>query len=468
MRHLTVLLLTAGWAAASATGLRGQTCPATLQKVFTAGDPVEPSGKIDRVHFEPKPGEASLGAGVSDHNLPWTPTIPEIKALQGVALNAVAVYKASSDPAISCRRDFGVTNPPPGPDGGVTPPPHLGGDVTAPPPPIVPPVTPPPAATDTGPTNPRTLLPAPGGSDCRAAGDVLSARIAQEQPGSDFTAVVFDAASQAVCYQSTDRPKFGGWIHVAVLTNDPIVWEAAKISFSPCSLQDSKLSLFAPESLPRGASLQAGTEYVLRRFQARRCYDPTVNITVESVRRSGNTNDPTITMRHELSQARRYHAALQVGVIFSNLHDHTFGLTRDRDTTRVYDKGAVRNGPEFTATILVYSLLNQVRGLLGGERYAGRELVADNSPLDRIGGVLGAGLNNPGDRFLAGLAYEAIPGINASVVWNVARVNRLVGIQPGTAFSGTEQQLPVQRQWRHDVAFGLSVDLTYATKLFGR
>ncbi len=469
MKSGIVVLLTMGSVAAATVELRAQTCPpdAMIQVVFTAGDTVLPSGTIDRLRFEPKPGESALGAGVSAHSLPWTPSIAEIKALEAVALRAVAVYHASMDDSIACRRTFRVTSPPPLPPGGVTPPPQA--PTVTPQPPVVPtvPVVPvaPVVPPVTDPMNPRTLLPVPG-PDCRTAGDVLSAQIAREQPGSDFTAVVFDEVSKAVCYQSTDRPKFGGWIHVAVLTKDPLVWNAAKLTLNPCSLQDSKLALFAPESLPEGNFAQSGV-YRLRRFQSRRCYDPTVNITVENEARPG-TNDVKITMRHELAQARRYHAALQLGVIFTNLHDHSFGLTRDRDTTRVFDKGPVRNGPEFTATILIYSLLNQMRGLLGGERYAGRELVADNSVLDRIGGVLGAGLNKPGDRFLAGLAYEAVPGVNASVVWNTARVSRLTGIQPGAAFAGTEQQLPVRREWRHDVAFGLSLDLTYATKLFGR
>jgi hypothetical protein len=442
MKLQTVVILAAGFVAATAADLRGQTCPtdAALSTVFAAGETVQPSGKIDRIRFESKTAGTPLGSGVSAHTLPWTPSATEITALKAVEQSAVAIFHSSTDAVSVCTRDFRVTTS----GGGLG---VVSGGARG---------------TQAVSTNPYTILPVP--SDCRAAGDSLSARISREQPGSDFTAVVFDAASQAVCYQNPDRPKFGGWIHVAVLTDDPFAWNAAKISLSPCSLQESKLSLFAPESLPTTNFNQSG-EFVLRRFQPRRCYDATVNVTVENVPQGV---DPKVSMRYELAQARRYHAALQVGVIFTNLHDHAFGLTRDGDTTRVYDKGPVRNGPEFTATILVYSLLNQVRGLLGGERYAGRELVADNSPLDRIGGVLGAGLNNPGDRFVAGLAYEAVPGINASVVWNTARVSRLVGIQPGTAFSGTEQQLPVQRQWRHDIAFGLSVDLTYATKLLGR
>jgi hypothetical protein len=269
-----------------------------------------------------------------------------------------------------------------------------------------------------------------------------------------------------VCYQHPDRPRIGGWLNVAVLTNDPIVWNASRVSYIPCSLQRGNLSLFAPEKLPSGSALQSD-DFVLLRFQPRRCYDETVNISVETVPRP-NTTDPKITIRHELAQAPRFHAALQVGVIFSNLHDHEFGLTRDQDSTRIFDKGPVRNGPEYTATIVLYSLLKQLGGLMGGERFPGRELVTDNSPLDRIGGVLGVGLNKPGERFVAGLSYEAVPGINASLVWDFARVRRLVGIQPGATFLGSEQQLPVQRQWHTDIAFGLSLDLTYATKLLGR
>lgn len=449
MRSRIVLFLAASCVAATAANLRAQTCPTDLQGLFAVGDRVQPSGTIDRVRFEPNTADVPVRA------LPWTPSAAEITALKNLGQTAVAIYHSSTDPGIECRRGVRVNMPSP------TSPP-VAPPIT-PPGSVAPPVTPPPPSPAPDGMNPYTILVVP--SDCREAGDSLSRRIAREQPGSDFTAIVFDGVSQAVCYQNPDRPKFGGWIHVAVLSTDPSAWNAAKISLSPCSLQDSKLALFAPESLPQGAFNEDASTSFLRRFQPRRCYDPTVNVTVESVPQG---TEAKITMRTELAQARRYHAALQVGVIFTNLHDHAFGLTRDGDTTRVYDKGPVRNGPEFTATILIYSLLNQVRGLLGGERYGGRELVADNSVLDRIGGVLGAGLNNPGDRFLAGLAYEAVPGVNASVVWNTARVSRLTGIQPGAAFSGTEQQLPVRREWRHDVAFGISLDLTYATKLLGR
>jgi hypothetical protein len=457
---------------AAASELRAQTCPgdAALVVIFSPGTIVPASGTIDQVHFEAKSADTPINP-VAGHTLPWTPTQQEVGELQRISDRAVVAYRSSQNPDIVCRRDFQVmsaagpatsgenaTTPIPGTaigggtntDGNSNASTSIGGETSA----------------GRIRPNPRVRIPLPNG-DCDLAGRTLSAQIARERPGANFTAVIFDAATQAVCYQSTDRPTYGGWLNVAVLTNDPIVWNASRVSYSPCSLQSGTLSLYAPEKLPAGGALQAGDQYLLLRFQPRRCYDTTVNITVETVPRP-NTNDVKVTMRHELPQAPRYHAALQVGVIFSNLHDHEFGLTRDGDSTRVFDKGPVGNGPEYTATLLIYSLLNQLRGLAGGERYGGRELVTDDSPLDRIGGVLGVGLNKPGERFSAGVAYEAIPGINASLVWDFARVRRLVGIRPGASFAGSEQQLPIQRQWHTSMAFGLSLDLTYAAKLLGR
>ena len=451
MQRRIVPLLAGVCALTAAPQLRAQSCPTNAQLViiFSPGAPVPASGAIDQIQFEAKSADTPIEA-VAGRNLPWTPTQNEISELERLAGRAVVAYRSSTDPEIVCRREFqvlagagaAVTD---GPVGGAP----LGGGGTG-------------AARS---PNPRVRIPVQS-DDCDAAGTTLLGEIAKERPGDDFTAVIFDAKSQAVCYQHPDRPRIGGWLNVAVLTNDPIVWNASRVSYIPCSLQRGNLSLFAPEKLPSGSALQSD-DFVLLRFQPRRCYDETVNISVETVPRP-NTTDPKITIRHELAQAPRFHAALQVGVIFSNLHDHEFGLTRDQDSTRIFDKGPVRNGPEYTATIVLYSLLKQLGGLMGGERFPGRELVTDNSPLDRIGGVLGVGLNKPGERFVAGLSYEAVPGINASLVWDFARVRRLVGIQPGATFLGSEQQLPVQRQWHTDIAFGLSLDLTYATKLLGR
>jgi hypothetical protein len=89
--------------------------------------------------------------------------------------------------------------------------------------------------------------------------------------------------------------------------------------------------------------------------------------------------------------------------------------------------------------------------------------------LDRVGGVLGVGLNDPGRRFMAGFAIEAVRGINILAVWDFARVKTLADIEPGDVFIGEEDDIPVRDEWRSSsLILGVGLDLRYVAALFER
>jgi hypothetical protein len=461
MRRITQFLLVTCFSVTGFSPLWSQACPPNVNVpiVFDEREikaiPVGGDKTFDQLEFTGLGDAAEVPSGIAGrHRLPWTLKTDEIRFLASLKPTPTAVFTSSADDQLKCERTgvgFTPQAVPDGPNGSAGPTPKASeGQVQD--------------VTDAA---HWSIIPLENG-DCVTAGAVFSHKIAREQSGA-FTALIFDPNTRDVCYRSTDRPAFGAPIHVAILTNEPSRWANSKLTYSPCSLEESKPSLFVPENLPTIPSgLQARTAWVLRRFQARRCFDPSVAVTVERTQMAGSEDAPVV-MRAEISQARRYHAALQAGVVFTNVHDHDFGLAKDGDTIRVLDKGPVRNGPEYVASLVVYSLLRQLGSLAGGSRYPGRDLVSDNRIEDRISGVLGVGLNKPGERFVAGIGYEVVTGVNATVTWNWARVRRLAdGTESGDRFTGTENQIPIRREWKQDVAFGISFDLTYATKLLNR
>lgn len=307
----------------------------------------------------------------------------------------------------------------------------------------------------------------PAGSivQCRQEGMNWEARISAESRQrriKGYTVLVF-MENSGLCYFNREYGVYGEPIHVGIYTTSSTAWRP--VQFEPCAIESGAPRLFVPATATFPA-VQAGT-WELVEMPPRRCYNESLDIVLR-FQTSGSAD--TQETRFPLSLSPRYHGTLQLGVAFTDQHERTFGLRPDGDEMVIYDRGPIDSGPEYTVTVALYGLFHQLASLLPGvESYAGRDIVRENGLLDRVGGVLGVGLNDPGRRFMAGFAIEAVRGINILAVWDFARVKTLADIEPGDVFIGEEDDIPVRDEWRSSsLILGVGLDLRYVAALFER
>jgi hypothetical protein len=394
-------------------------------------------GKNDAV-IGPLPTEPAGGK--------WKPVQADIEKLADAKVTdqsaSIAFVKRDQPTQLLCKRTYAI---PSGPTAGPPPPPPAAGKPQA-----------------TGAAD-RIY----GASDCRTAGAVWEAELRRQQTRDRFTELVLldgGSGSATPCYYNRDYGVVGDPIYVAMFTENPQLW--TEVSFDPCAAESAAPNVLqASEKFPISA-LQASGQYHLSPFLPRRCYNTSVDITVR-----GSKATAAEATRYPLKQADRYRATLQAGVLFTTQHDGDFGLRASpADPTQqvIFDKGPTDRGPEYTASLVLYAFPRYLASLVGqGERsYPGRDVLHDQSILDRLGLVLGVGLTNPSKRFVLGFSGEVLYGVNAVGVWEFARVQRLSGFAVGGAFSGTADQIPTTKVWDTDFVFGLSVDLRYVSLLF--
>jgi hypothetical protein len=280
-----------------------------------------------------------------------------------------------------------------------------------------------------------------------------------------FTMLVFNPDGQ-VCYWNRPFGVEGDPIHVYVLDDGTITGNPT-VEFAPCALEPAAPSLFVSGKFPTITEHAGRKEPELKPLPVQRCFDP-----ITTIKTSWRHQDPVTDAEEDvngtfsLKQYRRYRAGLQIGTSFTDLHDETFGVQTIDGKQRLYSKGPEDEGPEYVATVVLYSLPRSVREAFGGPRFYGRDIVNDQGFQDRLGGVIGVGLNNPGRRFVAGLSLEVFRGVNVIGLLEYGQVKRLAGFKVGDEFAGTEATIPTTDTWDHNVTFGVSLDVRYVTALF--
>jgi hypothetical protein len=326
--------------------------------------------------------------------------------------------------------------------------------------------TPAPADAQPAPQPPRTDIVTRrrtgfGENDCEQAGESWLSRLGRstpDRPRDKFTVLLFHEDG-ALCYAPNHRPTQGNPIHVGVFAGDITPWTRARITFQPCSLEPTAPNVLVQGRLPSLAQLEA-EDWALFEFPARQCWDSTVVIRVE-----GNGRE----LSHTLTQATLYRATVHLGTVFTENHDTTFGLRPESETVnRVFAEGPVDKGPEYVAALVFYSLLRYIPPLGGGLAYQGRDPVRDTGFADRLGGVIGIGLRNPLERFIAGFSFEVAAGVNLLAVWDWAETSTLAGIEEGDIFPGEVEEIPTLKEWRQKFVIGVSMDLVYAANAFRR
>lgn len=399
--------------------------PSIYSSTLAANEKVVPPAEFTRVSIAASSGAQLAGFDLGAVGDAWSAA--QIDTLRK-ARKAGAVLIWSADDGRRCRQSYPTIDGPAG------------------------------AATTTGAGAPSNFFAQtyPGPDSCAEAGAGWLARLRMDRAA--HTVILFQE-DLGVCYQSTQRPTQGDLIHVGVFTDTPDDWDSVRAQFQPCALEPSAPGVLANGTLGDIKSLVQAAEWVLRPYPPRACWNETVVISVQG-------GDKQIS--HTLAQAKRYRATVHLGIVSTEDHEVTFGLRPEGGVNKVYEQGPSNKGPEYVGALVIYGLPHYV-GTLFGRPYPGRDPVKDTGPFDRLGGVIGFGLKDPTERFVAGLAFEVAAGINVLFVREFAQVTTLAGIKPGDPFTGTAEQIPTTKSWSNDKwVWGISLDLVYATAAFKR
>lgn len=311
----------------------------------------------------------------------------------------------------------------------------------------------------------------PGGTlqHCQDLAQSKRAEIQAQRRARDFTFLVFMYDGQLCAEPERPYSVQGDPIFVGIyddLANPHAV--APRLEASPCTIEAAGARIYAPASfadIKTEAAASLGppppASWAITMLGPRVCYDAAVQLTVKALKGA----ELATIGQYTVGQTVRYHATIQLGAIFTDLHDREFALRADGATMRIRETGSSGTGPEYIATVLFYAL---PRYLQKGARYQGRDIVHDNDWRDRIGGVLGVGLSNPDQRFVAGVSLELLTGLNVLGLYEVTKVKELQGMNVGDPFTGAADTIPDRDTWKRHLVAGVSIDLRYAVALFKR
>lgn len=93
----------------------------------------------------------------------------------------------------------------------------------------------------------------------------------------------------------------------------------------------------------------------------------------------------------------------------------------------------------------------------------GRDIEEEPAFAARLNPVVGVGLEDLGEEYVAGLSLEIARGLDVFGAWHFAKTKRLAGgLEVGDPFTGEAQELPLRDRWERGVMWGGSVDVRIA------
>lgn len=325
---------------------------------------------------------------------------------------------------------------------------------------------------------------------CAQVGVGQTAEIFNRRGTDDFTVVIFDESGP--CYSSRQFGAEGDPIAVGFIATSAV---PVLLDLDPCNTLGAAPKVLVSADVS-GLTLQADEagRFVMKAhwFQPlRRCFGAAAGIRV-----TVGTGQAAKAVSYSLKQFERYRATLQIGIAASELHEGTFGLRPDGSAKRVIATSAPERGPEYIGSVVLYGLPHYFRrrsaqapsfieqprtpgkpavvapgaaaDAPAHEPYFGRDPVNENGAMDRVGLLLGAGIAQPGRRFVAGASVELLTGVNLFVAREFYRRRELEGVGLGDEFTGEAATIPARDHWRQAWTAGLSLDARYALALFGR
>ena len=298
---------------------------------------------------------------------------------------------------------------------------------------------------------------APASGNCTNDGEKWRQELQGLNKNQRPTVIVFNGPNACYRSDSTKPATHGDPIYIGVLSQTPSEWAAAAIDFTPCDIESATPLIQPGDQFP--ASFRQAGNWRLMKFLPRSCWNDSVAISVTAVGSKAKAG-------MILQQYPRYRATMHLGAISTELHETEFGLRADGGVTRIYSKGPSGNGPEYTASLVFYGVLKYIPHLFGKPAYKGREIRNEQGLFDRIGFSTGVGIKNPFERFVVGGTFEIISGVNLFAGWDFFETPLLAGVNENQVFEGSEEQIPVTKEWRHQTSVGITFDLAYAAKLF--
>lgn len=178
----------------------------------------------------------------------------------------------------------------------------------------------------------------------------------------------------------------------------------------------------------------------------------------------------TVTGPNQLQRATSftvnptYTAALRFAIGESSIRFNDFAVRQSSDGESTIQNLASDDGEAREYLNVVFF------GWPWQERFwNGRDLRKPPASLgERINPMIGIGLTDIGDEYLAGISVELSRGLGAFVAFHYAQVEELRGgFNEGDEFSGDASTLPMGEIWEDDVTYGLSIDLRIAAEILG-
>jgi len=303
--------------------------------------------------------------------------------------------------------------------------------------------------------------PIAGFAECKAAARAWQdANKDDWQDGKNRLLVLFNHKA-ALCYRSNLSPHQGDTIWTGFVYTDDVVVDRAAVDLSQCSDRSPEPNILVTGDI-KGLVAQAGGKFAVHIASSDRCWDNQITLTASMKLKDVDAVQEARTV----SFYPRYQATLQVGVLYTDLHEADFGLRDSGGQNVIYNKEESSTGPEYVASMVFYGLPNYF--LNGGlsEGYHGRDIVNENTWADRTGLMILAGIQDPGDRFGVGVSFELGYGINIFVAHQWFKRRQLVGLQEGDVFAGDADTIPTKKDWEDETTVGLSFDIRYLTTLF--
>lgn len=316
-------------------------------------------------------------------------------------------------------------------------------------------------AGDVSETSPQTAEVSIG--DCYAAAGKEYADIVRQRGGDkNFSFIAF--CSDKTTYQPMRSYGVkGDPIYIALYDNERLKQPVFEIQ--ACSLEQEGVSLYnqAAVSNFRGgkqaAKISGEKPYTFSPPVIRTCYDGQVVINL--IERPGDK----ILRSHVLNQHTRYHGSFMLGTLFTDKASHKYLVGNNgAGATVIRDEGPFSSGPTYVISLLLHGLPHY---LFDSASYHGRDILHDSSFSDRVGLMLGVGIDKPQNNLSLGLSYELMRGINLTYSTNWSRVTELDGVKVGDAIAaGTA--VPTRDRWERYNSLGVSVDFGYVTGLYGK
>lgn len=282
------------------------------------------------------------------------------------------------------------------------------------------------------------------------------------------SALVLFTPDGQYCYDTSTRTvRQGDDIYVGVVSFSDDAVIKAPVQFTPCEAEDAEPNLYISSSKPSLLAVQSAREVAnVTIYDVRRCFNATTKVSIEITSIAGtNKGDRSINLYD------RYRGTLQIGALYTDLHEADFGLVDSGGQQVIFNKEPLEKGPEYVASVLVYGIPHYFDPRHWGKdapAYRGRDIINDNTWADRLGLIFTVGLDDPGDRFGVGLSFEIAYGINIFYSKHWFRQKELVGVALGDQFTGAADDIPTRHEWADDASFGISFDLRYITALFDK